>query len=134
MVETPIITTEAPQPAAETPAVRETTPVTTTETTPATTITKESDTITVENPNVEVSFPNGTGKYSPFEVEYKDIHIPDDIQVNEGDKVAFDLPEEVKFQTSYDFDVYNPEKAVVGKATADAITNKVTTVFNNYLI
>lgn len=124
----PVTTTEA----AETPAVTETTPVTTTETTPATTITKEGDTITVENPNVDVSFPNGTGKYSPFEVEYKDIHIPDDIQVNEGDKVAFDLPEEVKFQTSYDFDVYNPEKAVVGKATANAITNKVTTVFNNY--
>lgn len=129
---TPVTTIEAPQPAAETPAVTETTPVTITETTPATTITKEGDTITVENPNVEVSFPNGTGKYSPFEVEYKDIHIPDDIQVNEGDKVTFDLPEEVKFQTSYDFDVYNPEKAVVGKATADAITNKVTTVFNNY--
>lgn len=132
VVETPVTTTEATQPAAETPAVTETTPVTTTETTPATTITKEGDTITVENPNVEVSFPNGTGKYSPFEVEYKDIHIPDDIQVNEGNKVTFDLPEEVKFQTSYDFDVYNPEKAVVGKATADAINNKVTTVFNNY--
>ena len=132
VVETPITTTEAPQPAAETPAVTETTPATTAETTPATTITKEGDTITVENPNVEASFPNGTGKYSPFKVEYKDIHIPDDIQVNEGDKVSFDLPEEVKFQTSYDFDVYNPEKAVVGKATADAITNKVTTVFNNY--
>lgn len=132
VVETPVTTTEAPQPAAETPAVTETTPVTTTETTPATTITKEGDTITIENPNVDVSFPNGTGKYSPFEVEYKDIHIPDDVQVNEGDKVTFDLPEEVKFQTSYDFDVYNPEKAVVGKATADAITNKVTTVFNNY--
>lgn len=132
VVETPVTTTEAPQPAAETPAVTETTPVTTTETTPATTITKEGDTITVENPNVDVSFPNGTGKYSPFKVEYKDVHIPDDIQVNEGDKVTFDLPEEVKFQTSYDFDVYNPEKAVVGKATADAITNKVTTVFNNY--
>ena len=132
VVETPVTTTEAPQPAGETPAVTETTPVTTTETTPATTITKEGDTITVENPNVEVNFPNGTGKYSPFKVEYKDVHIPDDIQVNEGDKVTFDLPEEVKFQTSYDFDVYNPEKAVVGKATANAITNKVTTVFNNY--
>ena len=43
-----------------------------------------------------------------------------------------DLPEEVKFQTSYEFDVHNPEKAVVGKATADATTNKVTTVFNDY--
>ena len=52
--------------------------------------------------------------------------------VNEGDKVTFDLPQEVKFQTSYEFDVHNPEKAVVGKATADATSNKVTTVFNDY--
>lgn len=137
VVGTPATTTEVAQPVAETPAVTETTPVVetpvaTTETTPTTTITKEGDTINVENPNVEVSFPNGNSKYSPFEVEYKDIHIPDNVQVNEGDKVTFDLPEEVKFQTSYEFDVHNPDKAVVGKATADAITNKVTTVFNNY--
>ena len=115
----PATTTEVAQPVAENPAA-------------PTSVTKEGDTINVEKPNVEVTFPNGTGKYSPFEVEYKDIHIPDDIQVNEGDKVTFDLPEEVKFQTSYEFDVHNPEKAVVGKATADAITNKVTTVFNDY--
>lgn len=119
-VETPATTTvEAAQPVAETQPV-------------ATTVTKQGTTITVENPNVEVTFPNGTGKYSPFEVEYKDIHIPDDIAVNEGDKVTFDLPEEVKFQTSYEFDVHNPENAVVGKATADASANKVTTVFNDY--
>lgn len=97
-----------------------------------TTVTKTGDTINVENPNVEVTFPNGNGKYSPFEVEYKDIQIPDNVPVNEGDKVTFDLPEEVKFQTSYEFDVHNPEKAVVGKATADATSNKVTTVFNDY--
>lgn len=111
------------------------TPATTTvEATPVatTTVTKQGDTINVENPNVEVTFPNGNGKYSPFEVEYKDIKIPDDVPVNEGDKVTFDLPQEVKFQTSYEFDVHNPEKAVVGKATADATTNKVTTVFNDY--
>lgn len=98
----------------------------------ATTVTKQGDTINVENPNVEVTSPNGNGKYSPFEVEYKDIQIPDDVPVNAGDKVTFDLPEEVKFQTSYEFDVHNPEKAVVGKATADAAANKVTTVFNDY--
>lgn len=115
----PATTTEAAQPVAETPAA-------------PTSVVKDGDTITVNNPEVEVTFPNGTGKYSPFEVEYKDIHIPDDIQVNEGDKVTFDLPEEAKFQTSYEFDVHNPEKAVVGKATADAITNKATTVFNDY--
>lgn len=130
--ETPTTTTEVAQPIAETPAVTESAPVATTETTPATTVTKEGDTITVTNPEVEVNFPNGTGKYSPFEVEYKDINIPDNVQVNEGDKVTFDLPEEVKFQTSYEFDVHNPENAVVGKATADANANKVTTVFNDY--
>lgn len=122
VAEAPKVLAPAPveaQPIAETPAA-------------PTTVTKEGDTINVENPDVNVTFPNGNGKYSPFEVEYKDIHIPDDVPVNEGDKVTFDLPEEVKFQTSYEFDVHNPEKAVVGKATADATTNKVTTVFNDY--
>ena len=119
VTEAPATTTEVTQPVAETPAA-------------PTTVTKTGDTINVENPNVEVTFPNGNGKYSPFEVEYKDIQIPDNVPVNEGDKVTFDLPEEVKFQTSYEFDVHNPENAVVGKATADAITNKVTTVFNDY--
>lgn len=139
VTETPKFLASAPvesQPVAETPAPVETTPAVetpavATETAP-TTVTKTDTTITVENPNVEVTFPNGNGKYSPFEVEYKDIQIPDDVPVNEGDKVTFDLPEEVKFQTSYEFDVHNPEKAVVGKATADATTNKVTTVFNDY--
>ncbi|MBK5045996.1 MULTISPECIES: SIALI-17 repeat-containing surface protein [unclassified Streptococcus] len=139
VTETPKFLASAPvesQPVAETPAPVETTPAVetpavATETAP-TTVTKTDTTITVENPNVEVTFPNGNGKYSPFEVEYKDINIPDDVPVNEGDKVTFDLPEEVKFQTSYEFDVHNPEKAVVGKATADATSNKVTTVFNDY--
>ena len=110
IAETPATATEVAQPVAETPAA-------------PTTVTKTGDTINVENPNVEVTFPNGNGKYSPFEVEYKDIQIPDDVPVNEGDKVTFDLPQEVKFQTSYEFDVHNPENAVVGKATADATTN-----------
>ena len=131
VVETPAVATEA-APVTEAPATTETAqPVAETPAAP-TNVTKEGDTITVENPNVEVTFPNGNGKYSPFEVEYKDIQIPDDVPVNEGDKVTFDLPEEVKFQTSYEFDVHNPEKAVVGKAIADANTNKVTTVFNDY--
>lgn len=134
VAETPVFTPPAPveaQPIAETPAPVEATPVADTPAAP-TTVTKSGDTINVENPNVEVTFPNGNGKYSPFEVEYKDIQIPDNVPVNEGDKVTFDLPQEVKFQTSYEFDVHNPEKAVVGKATADATTNKVTTVFNDY--
>lgn len=96
-----------------------------------TNITKDGDQIRVKNPNVSVEQPEGNGRYTPFKVKY-DVKIPDNIEVNEGDKVIFDLPEEVKFQTSYEFDVHNPENAVVGKATADATTNKVTTVFNDY--
>lgn len=105
---------------------------TTTEAKQPTEVSKEGTEITVKNPNVTVEQPEGNGRYTPFKVKYDDVKIPDNIEVNEGDKVTFDLPQEVKFQTSYEFDVHNPEKAVVGKATADATTNKVTTVFNDY--
>lgn len=130
VAETPKVLAPAPveaQPIAETPAVA-------TETAPAapTTVTKEGDTINVENPNVEVTFPNGNGKYSPFEVEYKDINIPDDVPVNEGDKVTLTLPKEVTFQTDYDFDVYNPNKEIIGHAATDLKAGNVVTTFNNY--
>lgn len=98
----------------------------------ATEFSKHDDIIQVTNPKVVIEQPEGNGRYTPFKVKYEDVKIPDDISVNEGDKVTFDLPQEVKFQTSYEFDVRNPKKAVVGKATADATTNKVTTVFNDY--
>lgn len=114
----PATTTEVAQPVAENPAA-------------PTTVTKTDTTINVENPNVEVTFPNGNGKYSPFEVEYKDINFPDDMAINEGDKVVTELPKEIGLQTSFDFDVYNNEN-VVGKANADAQARKITTTFNNY--
>nr|DAV03395.1 MAG TPA: putative outer membrane protein [Caudoviricetes sp.] len=98
----------------------------------ATQFTKDGTDIQVTNPEVVVEQPNGNGKYSPFTIEYKNVHFPDDMAINEGDKVKFTLPEEAKFQTNFDFDVYNPEKQVVGKATTDTATNTVTTVFNNY--
>lgn len=104
----------------------------TTEVKQPTEITKEGTEITVKNPEVVVDQSNGTGKYQPFSVEYKNIHFDDNMAINEGDKVKFTLPEEVKFQTSFDFDVYNPDKQVVGKATTDAENNTVTTVFNDY--
>lgn len=132
-VETPAVATEAAPVATTevaTPAPVEAQPVA--EAPAPTTVTKEGDTINVENPNVTVEQPEGNGRYTPFKVKYEDVKIPDDIPVNEGDKVTFDLPKEVKFQTSYEFDVHNPENAVVGKATADAAANKVTTVFNDY--
>lgn len=124
------VATPAPvetQPTTETPSVA-------TEATPAapTTVTKTGTDINVENPNVEVTFPAGTGKYSPFEVEYKDIQIPDDVPVNEGDKVTLTLPKEVTFQTDYDFDVYNPNKEVIGHAATNLKAGNVVTTFNNY--
>lgn len=98
----------------------------------ATQFTKNGSDIQVTNPDVVIDQSNGTGKYQGFTVEYKNVHFPDDMTINEGDKVKFTLPEEVKFQTNFDFDVYNPEKQVVGKASTDTATNTVTTVFNNY--
>ena len=118
VTEAPATTTEVTQPVAETPAA-------------PTTVTKTGDTINVENPNVEVTFPSGNGKYSPFEVEYKDIEFPDSMPINEGDKVVTELPKEIGLQTSFDFDVYNNEN-IVGKANADAQARKITTTFNNY--
>jgi lpxtg cell wall surface protein, collagen binding domain protein len=131
----PVAETPAPveaQPITETPAPAVENTVAATETPAApTTVTKQGDTINVENPNVQVDFPNGTGKYNPFEVEYKDINFPDDMAINEGDKVVTELPKEIGLQTSFDFDVYNNEN-VVGKANADAQTRVITTTFNNY--
>jgi hypothetical protein len=132
VAETPKFLAPAPvesQPIAEAPAT--TTEVAQPVESASTSVVKEGDTITVENPNVQVDFPNGTGKYSPFEVEYKDINFPDDMQINEGDKVVTELPKEIGLQTSFDFDVYNNED-VVGKANADAQARTITTTFNNY--
>lgn len=95
-------------------------------------VTKDGDTIRVENPEVVIDQSNGTGKYQGFTVEYKNVHFPDDMQINEGDKVTFNLPEEITFQTAYEFDVTNPDNAVVGKASTDPASQTVTTVFNDY--
>lgn len=93
---------------------------------------KSGNVIEVKNPEVVVDQSNGTGKYQPFSVEYKNVHFPDSLEINEGDKVTFTLPKEVAFQTSFTFDVHNPENAVVGQATADSQAGTVTTVFNDY--
>lgn len=98
----------------------------------ATSFAKDGDIIRVENPEVVIDQSKGTGKYQGFTVEYKNVHFPDDLEINEGDKVTFTLPKEVAFQTSFTFDVHNPENAVVGQATADSQAGTVTTVFNDY--
>lgn len=136
-VETPAVATESapvaePTPVTETPVAQPVAETTAPVEAQPTTFVKEGDTIQVSNPNVEVDQSQGTGKYQGFTVEYKDVKFPDDMAINEGDKVKFTLPEEVKFQTNFDFDVYNPDKQVVGKATTDTASKTVTTVFNNY--
>lgn len=98
----------------------------------ATQFTKDGNDIQVTNPEVEIDQSKGTGKYQGFTVEYKNVHFPDDMTINEGDKVTFNLPEEINFQTKYEFDVKNPEDAVVGKASTNPEDRTVTTVFNDY--
>ncbi len=104
----------------------------TTEAKQPTEITKEGTEITVKNPEVVIDQSNGTGKYQEFSVEYKNIQFPDDMPINQGDKVTMTFPEELNFQTKYEFDVKNPEDAVVGKASTNPEDRTVTTVFNDY--
>ena len=98
----------------------------------ATQFVKNGTDIQVTNPEVVIDQSKGTGKYQGFTVEYKNVHFPDDMTINEGDKVTFNLPEEINFQTKYEFDVKNPEDAVVGKASTNPEDRTVTTVFNDY--
>ena len=105
---------------------------TTTEAKQPTEITKEGTEITVKNPEVVIDQSNGTGKYQEFTVEYKNIKFADDMPINQGDKVTMTFPEELNFQTKYEFDVKNPEDAVVGKASTNPEDRTVTTVFNDY--
>ena len=85
--------------------------------------------IKVDKPEVKVTT-NGD-RFSPVTVEYK-TKFSDDLKINTGDKVVFNLPQELNLQTSYNFDVNSAEGAVVGKATASVENNNVTTVFNDY--
>lgn len=98
----------------------------------ATQFTKNGTDIQVTNPEVVLDQSKGTGKYQGFTVEYKNVHFPDDMTINQDDKVTFNLPEEITFQTAYEFDVTNPDNAVVGKASTDPASQTVTTVFNDY--
>ena len=85
--------------------------------------------IKVENPDVKVT--TSGDRFNPVTVEYK-TKFSDDLKINNGDKVVFNLPQEFNLQTSYNFDVKGTEGNVVGKATASVEKNNVTTVFNDY--
>ena len=85
--------------------------------------------IKVDKPEVKVT--TSGDRFNPVTVEYK-TKFSDDLKINTGDKVVFNLPQELNLQTSYNFDVNSAEGAVVGKATASVENNNVTTVFNDY--
>ena len=85
--------------------------------------------IKVDKPEVKVT--TSGDRFNPVTVEYK-TKFSDDLKINNGDKVVFNLPQELNLQTSYNFDVNSVEGAVVGKATASVENNNVTTVFNDY--
>lgn len=85
--------------------------------------------IKIDNPEVKVT--TSGDRFSPVTVEYK-TKFSDDLKIKAGDKVVFNLPQELNLQTSYNFDVNSVEGAVVGKATASVENNNVTTVFNDY--
>ena len=85
--------------------------------------------IKVDKPEVKVT--TGVDRFRPVTVEYK-TKFDDNLKINSGDKVTFNLPKELNLQTSYNFDVKGTEGNVVGKATASVETNNVTTVFNDY--
>lgn len=103
----------------------------------ATEVSKEGKVITVKNPDVDLHFTkgetgNGTGKYVNFKVEYKNVKIPDNVAVNEGDEIVFNMPKEVSFRTDFDFDVKNNLNETVGHAQASVEKGTVTTTFNDY--
>lgn len=85
--------------------------------------------IKVDKPEAKVT--TSGDRFNPVTVEYK-TKFSDDLKINNGDKVVFNLPQELNLQTSYNFDVNSVEGAVVGKATASVENNNVTTVFNDY--
>lgn len=82
---------------------------------PEVTVTKSDDTIWSEvNVNIKTD-------------------IPDEVQINQGDTMTFNVPNELSFETNYNFPVYNNTgEAEVGNAEVKAADNTVTTTFNNY--
>ena len=82
---------------------------------PEVTVTKSDDTIWSEvNVNIKTD-------------------IPDEVQINQGDTMTFNVPNELSFETNYNFPVYNSTgESEVGNAEVKASENTVTTTFNNY--
>ncbi|KXT76383.1 Ig-like domain-containing protein [Streptococcus sp. DD12] len=94
-----------------------------------TTFSKTGTTITVSNPDVKVTGSNQL--YGTTHVDYS-VDFPDQLAINSGDSVLLTLPDALRLQTGYSFDVLNPDDAVVGHAVADPETKTILTTFNDY--
>lgn len=95
-----------------------------------TVITKQDDTITVEKPEVTMSTQEAYN-YESMNITYQ-TEIPDEMEINAGDKIVYQLPQEMTWTTHQEFDVYNNENQVVGNARTDVQANNITTTFNDY--
>ena len=84
------------------------------------------------DPEVTVTKKEEASIWSDVEVNIK-TDIPDEVPINEGDKMTFNIPEELNLETSYNFPVYNETgETEVGTADVKANERTVTTTFNNY--
>ena len=84
------------------------------------------------DPEVTVTKKEEDSIWSDVNVNIK-TDIPDEVPINEGDKMTFNIPEELNLETSYNFPVYNETgETEVGTADVQANERTVTTTFNNY--
>ena len=95
-----------------------------------TVITKQDDVITVDKPEVTMSTQEAYN-YDAVNITYQ-TEIPDEMEINAGDKIVYQLPQEMTWTTHQEFDVYNNENQVVGNARTDVQANNITTTFNDY--
>lgn len=97
-------------------------------------VTKEegSTELIATDPQVTVTKAEEDSIWSDVEVNIK-TDIPDEVQINNGDTMTFNIPEELNLETSYNFPVYNETgETEVGTADVKANERTVTTTFNNY--
>ena len=95
-----------------------------------TTFTKTDDTIAVNQPEVNLS-KDSAAVYDNIGITYQ-TEIPDNVEINNGDKIVYQLPQELTWTTNQQFDVYNHDQEVVGNAQTNIEQNNVTTTFNDY--
>ena len=95
-------------------------------------VTKQGTELIATDPQVTVTKKEEDSIWSDVDVNIK-TEIPDEVTINSGDKMTFNIPEELNLETSYNFPVYNETgETEVGTADVKANERTVTTTFNNY--